>query len=387
MILQLPREMLWTDFKTMDQFYELDPVNKDFCEVLMTLHEKPFDVKSDEVRVFNELYYQMTRMMYERPAPRDLAKYRLDIMRNLGWNYSVELIMSMLYFMNSLIEKRELRLNRFFAITIEEQYSKCLYWKPFKDCYNGIRRQERLAYDFPPRPVSPSVLADKYVPWKEITNDYDANAIKEILSLWDNVLARRILVKMIRLSFSSTSPRLRLAFNRQINSIEQTELFGKENNKDDNSEWENRINELDSKLLVLEKENAVFQQLTQDLQADNARLKALLEEKNIHGEARKFTLVEIVNYCKDCVEWNNADSIVSMLYRLLLANGCTQEDIEMVKSIETEFKNRKYGNTYIKEQTVIPSVGNYKPQITTQNIEAPMPSSGQQQEQKQLEHE
>ena len=387
MILQLPREMLWTELKTMDQFYELDPVNKAFCEVLMTLHEKPFDVKSDEVRVFNELYYQMTRMMYERPAPRDLEKYQTDIMRNMGWNYSVELIMSMLYFMNSLIEKRELRLNRFFAITIEEQYAKCLYWKPFKDCYNGIRRSERLAYDFPPRPVSPSVLADKYVPWKEITNDYDADAIKEILSLWDNVLARRILVKMIRLSFNSTSPRLRLAFNRQINSIQQTELFGKENSKDDSSEWETRINELDSKLLVLEKENAVFQQLTQDLQADNARLKALLEEKNIHGEARKFTLVEIVNYCKDCVEWNNADSIVSMLYRLLLANGCTQEDIELVKSIETEFKNRKYGNTYIKEQTVIPSVGNYKPQITTQNIETPLPPSGPQQEQKQLEDE
>jgi hypothetical protein len=192
---------------------------------------------------------------------------------------------------------------------------------------------------------------------------------------------------MIRLSFHSTSPRLRLAFNRQIISIQQTELFGKENSKDNSSEWETRINELDSKLLVLEKENAVFQQLTQDLQADNARLKALLEEKNIHGEARKFTLVEIVNYCKDCVEWNNADSIVSMLYRLLLANGCTQEDIELVKSIETEFKNRKYGNTYIKEQTVIPSVGNYKPQITTQNIETPSLPSGPQQEQKQLENE
>ena len=387
MILQLPREMLWTDLKTMDQFFELDPVNKAFCEVLMTLHEKPFDVKSDEVRVFNELYYQMTRMMYERPAPRDLANYQTDIMRNMGWNYSVELIMSMLYFMNSLIEKRELRLNRFFAITIEEQYAKCLYWKPFKDCYNGIRRTERLAYDFPPRPVSPSVLADKYVPWKEITNDYDADAIKEILSLWDNILARRILVKMIRLSFNSNSPRLRLAFNRQIKIIEQTELFGKENRKEDGSEWENRINELDSKLLVLEKENAVFQQLTQELQADNARLKALLEEKNFHGEARKFTLVEIINYCKDCVEWKDCDNIVSMLYRLLLANGGTPEDIALVKSVETEFKNRKYGNTYIKEQTVIPSVGNYMPQISTQNIEAPMPSLGQQQEQKQLEDE
>lgn len=45
------------------------------------------------------------------------------------------------------------------------------------------------------------------------------------------------------------------------------------------------------------------------------------------------------------------------------------------------------GNTYVDHQTVIPSVGNYKPQIKTQNIEAPMPPSGQQQEQKQLEDE
>lgn len=45
------------------------------------------------------------------------------------------------------------------------------------------------------------------------------------------------------------------------------------------------------------------------------------------------------------------------------------------------------GNTYVGHQTVIPSVGNYKPQITNQNIEAPMPSLGQQQEQKLLEDE
>ena len=45
------------------------------------------------------------------------------------------------------------------------------------------------------------------------------------------------------------------------------------------------------------------------------------------------------------------------------------------------------GNTYVDHQTIIPNVGNYKPQITTQNIEAPMPSISQQQEPKQLEDE
>lgn len=45
------------------------------------------------------------------------------------------------------------------------------------------------------------------------------------------------------------------------------------------------------------------------------------------------------------------------------------------------------GNTYVDHQTVIPNVSNYKPQITTQNIETSMPSLEQQQEPKQLENE
>ena len=95
---------------------------------------------------------------------------------------------------------------------------------------------------------------------------------------------------------------------------------------------------------------------------------------------------DMVAYCKQCVTWEDAKPIVTMLKKLHGRTG-TDEYAELVDSIETEFKNRKYGNTYIEEQTVIPSVGNYKPQITTQNIEAPMPLLGQQQEQKQLEDE
>ena len=46
-----------------------------------------------------------------------------------------------------------------------------------------------------------------------------------------------------------------------------------------------------------------------------------------------------------------------------------------------------YAGDNVSEKTVIPSVGNFKPQITTQNIETPMPPLGQQQEPKQLEDE
>ena len=45
------------------------------------------------------------------------------------------------------------------------------------------------------------------------------------------------------------------------------------------------------------------------------------------------------------------------------------------------------GNTYVDHQTVIPSIGNYQPQITNQNFEVPMPPLVNQQEQELLEDE
>ena len=382
----LPREFLWTDLNTMDQFFELDPVNKDFCEVLMTLHEKPFDIKSDDVRVFNEVYYQMTRMMYERPAPRDLAKYIEDIRGNMGWNYSVELVMTLLYFFNALNSNNQRKLNRFLAITISERYKKCSYWEPFNKCYNKTRRSRSLSYDFSPRPVPVSDLGNKYVHWQKITKDFDTSAILEILGLWKDIKDRNVLLEMIKTSVNFNTPKLQKAYYDQIDALLKTNLFSSGEKKKESSDIEKRINELDSKLLVLEKENAVFQNLTKELQADNARLKALLEENNIHGEARKFTLIEMVNYCKGCVEWEDAKSIVAMLNRLLLLNGCTPEDIKLVIGIETEFKNKNTGNTYIGQQTNIPSVGTYNAEVKTQNNNFPMPQIGGQ-EQKRITDE
>ena len=78
----LPRQMLWTDLKMMDEFFELDPLNESFYEVFVTLREEPFDVQTDGVKVFNEVYYQVTRMVYEHPLPIDLPKYINEIKAN-----------------------------------------------------------------------------------------------------------------------------------------------------------------------------------------------------------------------------------------------------------------------------------------------------------------
>jgi len=81
------------------------------------------------------------------------------------------------------------------------------------------------------------------------------------------------------------------------------------------------------------------------LKAEATRLIETLECGQPMEKQIMFTLKEIVTYCKECVSWEDAKAIVMMLYKLL-RNIATAADNEMVDSIETEFKNRKEGNTY-----------------------------------------
>ena len=58
---------------------------------------------------------------------------------------------------------------------------------------------------------------------------------------------------------------------------------------------------------------------------------------------RQFTLVQIVDYCKNCVSWEDAKTVVAMLNKLLRVGG-TKEEADLVDSIEKEFRQRIYGN-------------------------------------------
>lgn len=95
-------------------------------------------------------------------------------------------------------------------------------------------------------------------------------------------------------------------------------------------------------------------------------------------EKHWLNIDEMVMYCKQCVSWDDVRPIVEMMRNHLRQSGYqTSEEVEKINSIEAEFLNRRYGKTYIKEQTVIPNVGNYKPQITTQSMNLSMPPTGQ----------
>ena len=106
MTANLSREFLWTDLNTMDEFFRLDPVNEVFFDTFVTLREKPFGVKLDAVKVFNEVYYTVTRFYYEQAFGSDVPNYASDIKADLGWNYSAELVLSMAYWLTEIAQEK-----------------------------------------------------------------------------------------------------------------------------------------------------------------------------------------------------------------------------------------------------------------------------------------
>lgn len=344
MIKNLPRPMLWSDFSTIDRFYKIEPLNTQFHEVLKTIQISPFEEKKDDTKVFNEVYYQMTRMAYERAMPSDLKNYVVDIRGNIGLSYGVELVMSMLYFMMSLVDKNSRLFNSFLLLTIKDWYKKSSYWKPFNTLFKKLKRGKYIInYDFTPHPVSAKELAKDYIPWQTITNNYDGGAVLEIINLWENQEDKETLANMILTSVNFKSPKQQNLYLNQVNNVLKEHVFERENQSNESPELEKRLKELDSKVLILEREKAALQNKVIEQASEYNKISALLDEKKQDGAARKFTLVEMVNYCKNCLTSEEAKEILIMLNKLLRNVG-TNEDYDLLDSTESELKNKKYGD-------------------------------------------
>lgn len=201
MLAKIPREFLWADLNTMEDFFWIDPVNRDFLKVFEKLNEEPFGVKLDAVKVFNEVYYQTTKFLFEHPTIFDYHEYSFEIQENLGSIDSAELVLTMSYWLTEI--KREPKAGVFKAY-IYSVLQGCDYWKPFHECYDQLlKSRERVTYDFKPRPMSPRLIRKKSINWRDVTINYDLVTIGYILDLWDKIEDRKDVAAMIKESMDS----------------------------------------------------------------------------------------------------------------------------------------------------------------------------------------
>ena len=139
---------------------------------------------------------------------------------------------------------------------------------------------------------------------------------------------------------------------------------------------DNRIAELEALLIDRDKEiSELKQQETADLfvgRMIDATKTVFATKRN---DARPVQQVLVVMNCpeqQELMEW-------------IIGKPTKVVNKTITKKIIQKTINQ--GITYVDHQTVIPSVGNYQPQITNQNFEVPMPPLVNQQEQELLEDE
>lgn len=139
---------------------------------------------------------------------------------------------------------------------------------------------------------------------------------------------------------------------------------------------DNRIAELEALLIDRDKEiSELKQQETADLfvgRMIDATKTVFATKRN---DARPVQQVLVVMNCpeqQELMEW-------------IIGKPTKVVNKTITKKIIQKTINQ--GITYVDHQTVIPSVGNYQPQITNQNFEVPMPPLVNQQDQELLEDE
>ena len=157
--------------------------------------------------------------------------------------------------------------------------------------------------------------------------------------------------------------------------------------QEDIASRDNRIAELEAKIKEKDEEIAEWKKVPTE---DDFVKKFVKETKHFFKHDRKKA--DIVRQIMIKVGRSDADKELDLWIdgkeQSNTAQAIQKQTEALLKVVERPTTQNIHGDIIqgdkVTEKTVIPSVGNYKPQITTQNIETPMPSISQQQEPKQL---
>ena len=142
------RENLWTDKRKMSEYLE-EPLNQKLYQVYLGVKRKTPSQDFHTLRLFNEVYYICSRIIYENnPAP-DLNDYIQAIKNDMGWDYPTSVVMQMVYAVLSLRKGNSAAVN-YVAELISIHYRMNYYKTPFGKFVEEEKSRGRM-YDVLPK--------------------------------------------------------------------------------------------------------------------------------------------------------------------------------------------------------------------------------------------
>ena len=288
MIPNLPRPFLWTEIKTMKEFLNGDLLASPFYGTFKEIQGSIFLSYVDEVALFNEFYYQLTRYYYEQPKESDYQRYYADIRTNLGKVECADLVMTMMFHYCRIREIcPRFRITPFMRAIILQQ-EKNVFWQSFMMITSTMGNWfDFVPYPQKPCPVDPGELRKKGLNWKRITHEFNLDTLKEIINLWDKEDEKRtiasIMMKYVLTIKEYNSEKVKNA----VKYLTQV-MNGQDNNHDEktfsaniveldgpvmfNSEY-NKSKESEKELLQLKNDIKNYRQRIERLEAKNSQIR------------------------------------------------------------------------------------------------------------------
>jgi len=182
----------------MDEFINDDITNRALSGIVNNLPQELFPDKSDEVKLFNEMYYQMTRFIYEEPEIEKYKEYKECIIRDMGWHGYSDLVLVMMYTYFRIREKQPKPFMQIFMAYMEKNFGWSYYWPHFINFTSSILRYPPSKFDPKvPHPVPAKELIGEKLDFEKITCSHNFESIQEIVNLWTDEKDKKIMAKIL----------------------------------------------------------------------------------------------------------------------------------------------------------------------------------------------
>ena len=353
---KLPRALLWTDIESMDEFLKA-PVNQEMYDLFLKIKQRTMLLKNSDyavIKIFNEVYYQCTRIVYEQEPNIRLKDYITDIKSNMGTYNHARVIYGLIFFLFSRRKNNTL---------IEKQYCSSFFLhfcmcddKAIKGSFNSesYDPENKYSVDLSPRPNPTSQLDKFFIHWKDVTNDFNKESIVSVCKLYSDIEEIRRVYGMIRNSCLAYS----IVNNKPMKNMfpfnyDEEFRYLKYKYCDYHHIYNLKYSENEPPISPtyqeLEKENQNLKKKLEAALSENESLKSKLNmTKPKRQQETSFTVSMIVDYCKRIPEYQCVEAIEKMLYKFI--KMCTEKEEKLIDSISEHFNNKKYGDTVMGDK-------------------------------------
>jgi len=195
---KLPRQLLWTEVQTIDEFINNDIISQTLYLTVNDFSTEIFSKENDIVKLFNETYYMMTRLYYEEPKAGEYMGYQETIINDLKWKGCSDLVFIMMYTYFRIRELQYKPVVREFMKYMESSFWWSPYWPHFKNISSSVYRFPPSKFDPQiPHPIPAKELMGVKLDFETITCGHDFEAIQGIVNLWTDEISRKIIARIL----------------------------------------------------------------------------------------------------------------------------------------------------------------------------------------------